>query len=218
MKRMRHVVLLLVTAVLCLGVIAAQETAKKTSAKTAKKATKSESAMPMGMPMPKPSPEMEKLSKMIVGTWATAETFDVSEMMPKGGKGHGTAVVKAGPGGLMLMEDYHSKGGMGAFAGHGVFWWDDKAQGYRSVWCDNTTPSGCSVENGVGKWEGDQLVWYDEQEMMGKKEKMREVMAGNSSSFMFTMNSSEDGGPEKRVMTIKYTKAAAKPAATPAGN
>ena len=76
----------------------------------------------MGMPMPKPSPQIEKLAGKIVGTWNTNEDFEVSEMMPKGGKGHGTAIIKKGPGGLSVVEDYHSRGGAGAFAGHGVFW------------------------------------------------------------------------------------------------
>ena len=38
-------------------------------------------------------------------------------MMPKGGTGSGSAVIKRGPGGLSLVEveDYHSHGGLSAF-------------------------------------------------------------------------------------------------------
>jgi len=203
--RLIRPMLLLILATLCLGVAAQQ-----TKHKDAKKAsTKSE--MPAGMPMPKPSPQIEKLADKIVGTWNTSEDFEVSEMMPKGGKGHGTSVIKRGPGGLSVTEDYHSRGGMGAFAGHGVFWWDDKANGYKSVWCDNTSPTGCSVSNGLGKWEGNDVVFNDEQEMMGKKMAMKEVYTDmKPSSFTMTMDGSQDGGPMKRQMTIKYTKAGAK--------
>ena len=198
--------LLLVIALLCLGVVAAQQTSHKDAKKAS---TKSETSM--GMPMPKPSPQIEKLAGKIVGTWNTNEDFEVSEMMPKGGKGHGTAVIKKGPGGLSVTEDYHSRGGMGAFAGHGVFWWDDKANGYKSVWCDNTSPTGCSVSNGLGKWEGNDVVFNDEQEMMGKKMAMKEVYTDiKPSSFTMTIDGSQDGGPMKRQMTIKYTKAGAK--------
>ena len=203
--------MLLVATLLCLGVVAAQQTSHKHA--TTKESAKSE--MPMGMPMPKPSPQMEKLADKIVGTWNTNENFEVSEMMPKGGKGHGTAVIKKGPGGLSITEDYHSRGGAGAFAGHGVFWWDDKANGYKSVWCDNTSPTGCSVSNGLGKWEGDDVVFNDEQEMMGKKMAMKEVYTDmKPSSFTMTMDGSQDGGAMKRQMTIKYTKAGAKSTAS----
>src|SRR6266567_1551278 len=155
-----HFMPLLIMSLLCVGVAAQQ-----TKHKDAKKAsTKSE--MPAGMPMPKPSPQIEKLADKIVGTWNTSEDFEVSEMMPKGGK---------------------------------------------SVWCDNTSPNGCSASNGLGKWEGNDVVFNDEQEMMGKKMAMKEVYTDmKPSSFTMTMDGSQDGGPMKRQMTIKYTKAGAK--------
>jgi hypothetical protein len=211
MKLVRPMQLLILT-LLCLGVVAAQQTSHKDAKKTSSKSETS-----MGMPMPKPSTQIEKLAEKIVGTWNTSEDFEVSEMMPKGGKGHGTAVIKKGPGGLSVTEDYHSRGGMGAFAGHGVFWWDEKANGFKSVWCDNTSPAGCSVSNGLGKWEGNDVVFNDEQEMMGKKMAMKEVYTElKPSSFTMTMDGSQDGGPMKRQMTIKYTKAGAKATKTTA--
>ncbi len=214
MKSVRLIALSITAGVLCLGVAVAQESAgKKSTGKTGKKAPEKE----MAMPMPKPSPEMQKLSQMLVGTWSTAETFEVSEMMPKGGKGAGTAVIKNGPGGLSVVEDYRSHGGMGAFSGHGVFWWDDKAQGYKSIWCDNATPNGCSVANGLGKWEGGNLVFNDEQEMMGKKQAMKETLVREGSAMTFTMESGDPGGAMKKVMTIKYKQAAPKAAAPASG-
>ena len=210
---MKHVrlLLLMIMALLCLGVAAAQQTSHKHAVK--KESAKTE--MPMGMPMPKAPPQMEKLSKLIVGTWNSSESFEVSEMMPKGGKGHGLAVIKDGPGGLSLIEDYHSRGGMGAFAGHGVFWWDDKANGYKNVWCDNTSAASCVVSNGLGKWEGNDVVFNDEQEMMGKKMAMKEVYTDmKPSSFTMTIEGSQDGGAMKRQMTIKYTRAGTKTTAS----
>src|ERR1700682_3768268 len=206
-----HFMPLVIMALLFVGV-AAQQTKHKD---TKKASTKSE--MPMGMPMPKAPPQMEEFAKVIVVTCNSSESFEVSEMMPKGGKGHGIAVIKEGPGGLSIIEDYHSRGGMGAFAGHGVFWWDDKANGYKSVWCDNTSAASCVVSSGLGKWEGNDVVFNDEQEMMGKKMAMKEVYTDmKPSSFTMTIDGSQDGGAMKRQMTIKYTKAGAKATKTTA--
>ena len=79
MKLIRPMLLLVIT-LLCLGVVAAQQTSHKHAAK--KESAKSETSM--GMPMPKPSPQIEKLAEKIAGTWNTSEDFEVSEMMPKG--------------------------------------------------------------------------------------------------------------------------------------
>ena len=182
-----------------------------------KKMAKKAADTSMGMPMPKPSAEMQKMSKMLVGTWTTSETFEVSDMMPKGGKGSGMAVMKNGPGGLSVVEEYHSKGGLGAFSGHGVFWWDDQAKGFKNVWCDSTTPAGCTVAKGVGNFDGDKLVFNDEQEMMGKNAVMQNVLIPEGSGITMTLSSGESAGAMKKLMTIKYSKPAAKKEATPAG-
>ena len=131
--------LLLVMVLLCLGVVAAQQTSHKDAKKAS---TKSETSM--GMPMPKPSPQIEKLAGKIVGTWNTNEDFEVSEMMPKGGKGHGTAIIKKGPGGLSVVEDYHSRGGTQFRKSN--HWWKAAIQG--SVREDGNL----SLDLVTGKW------------------------------------------------------------------
>ena len=60
---------------------------------------------------------MQKLSKMVVGTWSSAEKQEPSPWAPKGATGRGTAVFKNGPGGLSVIQDYKSSSGMGSFAG-----------------------------------------------------------------------------------------------------
>ena len=211
MKTLSRVAVLLAIATLF---VAAQDTMKKSDDK---KMAKKAADMPMGMPMPKPSPEMQKMSKMLAGTWTTSEMFEVSDMMPKGGKGKGMAVIKPGPGGLSLVEEYHSKGGLGAFSGHGVFWWDDQAKGFKNIWCDTTTPTGCTIAKGLGNFDGDKLVFNDEQEMMGKNEVMQNVLTPEGSGITMVMSSGENAGAMKKMMTIKYSKPAAKKEATPAG-
>ena len=209
MSRCRVMGISMLVVLLCVACAVAQDSTEK---KPAGNMEKKSSDMSMGMPMPKPSPEQLRMNKMMIGTWHTAETFEVSDMMPKGGKGTGTAVIKSGPGGLSVVEDYNSHSDSGAFSGHGVFWWDDKAQGYKSVWCDSTTPAGCAVANGLGKFEGENLVFNDEQEMMGKKQAMKDTLASEKpGSMTLTMEMGEDSGPMKKMMTIKYTKVPSMP-------
>ncbi len=112
---------------------------------------------------------MTKLIKMMSGNWTVTEKSNPNPMMPKGGMGKGMATMTAGPGGLSLMEKYHSSGLMGSnFIGYGTFWWDDKAQVYKGLWCDTLTPGGCDA-SGTTKWDGENLVGTMEGDMNGQK-------------------------------------------------
>ncbi len=121
----------------------------------------------------------------------------------------GTATFTPGPGGMSLMEKYHSSGTMGeSFSGFGTFWWDSKAQVYRGMWCDNMTPGGCDA-SGTTKWEGDNLVGTMEGEMNGQKMTTRFTYSDwKPNSFVMTMDSGPDANSLKPMMTITYTKAA----------
>ena len=88
---------------------------------------------------------MQKLRKIVVGTWSTTEKMEPAPLAPKGATGKGTATFKNGPGGLSLIQDYESSGTMGSFTGHGVMWWDPQAGGFKGIWCDSMTPTGCAV-------------------------------------------------------------------------
>ena len=214
---MRKLAILLVAAALCCAAVAQEKAAAKkpgTAQKPAAKKTGHEGHEAGGMPMPKPSPEMEKLSKMLVGTWTSSETHEPSPWMPKGGTGKGAATFKNGPGGLSVVEDYHPSGTMGGhFYGHGVFWWDAKAGGYGGVWCDNTAPEGCGVGRNLAKWQGNDLVSSGEEEMMGQKMMMKEAYTDiTPNSFTFSMYGGPLGSEPKKMMTIKYTRAGGKTA------
>ena len=200
-------------AVMCVPLMmcvlaAAQEKPKSSGA--AKPAEKKTSGGAGQMSMAKPSPMMQKLSKMMIGTWSTSEKHEPSPWAPNGATGKGTAVFKHGPGGLSLLEDYRSTSGLGTFAGHGVIWWDDKAGGYKSTWCDSMTPAGCEVSNGLAKWEGDSLVGTNDTEMMGQKFTLKETWSDiTPNSFTFSMDGGAPGGEMKHMMTIKYTRTGA---------
>jgi len=178
--------------------------------KPASKPGDSKAAAEMTMPTPKPDPQMTKLINMFSSTWTTAEKSDPNPMMPKGGTGKGTAVMTPGPGGMSLMEKYHSSGMMGSsFNGFGTFWWDPKAQLYRGLWCDTMTPGGCDA-SGTTKWEGDNLVGTMEGEMNGQKMVTRFVYSDwKPNSFVMKMESGPDANSMKDMMTITYTRAGA---------
>jgi len=194
-----------------LCVVAAAQDKPKASGKDTGKPTEKKAEGLMSMSMSKPSPEMQKLSKTFVGTWSSSEKHEPSPWAPKGATGKGTAVFKSGPGGLSLVQDYKSSSTMmGAFAGHGVMWWDAKAGGFKGVWCDSMTPAGCEVSKGVAKWDGNNMVGSDESEMMGQKFAMKETWSDiTPTSFTFTVDGGPPGGEMKRMMTIKYTRAGA---------
>jgi len=159
------------------------------------------------MPMPTPAPEMNKLVKSMTGTWTTTETMEKSPMMPNGGAGHGTSKMWSGPGGLSLLQAYHSSGAMGDFSGAGTSWWDPQAQVYKGVWCDNMAP--CN-DSGTTKWEGDKLVGTMEGAMNGQKVVTRITYSDfKPNSFVMTMDSGPDAASLQKMMTITYTRAAA---------
>jgi hypothetical protein len=91
---------------------------------------------------------IEKLGRMIVGTWAIDATSEPREAGSKAGKDFGKSVIRFGPGKLALIEDYRTHGDQG------LFWWDAKAKGYRTMFCEDRDPSGCSVYEGLGRVNG----------------------------------------------------------------
>jgi hypothetical protein len=191
---------------------AAQDKGKPAAAEKQKKSAKPAA----GMPSMKPSPEIQKLAKAVLGSYTTKETHDPGPFLPQGGSGSGESRFMLGPGGNSIIQSYQSKAGPmgGKFRGHGVVWYDAKAGGYRSVWCDSMSP-GCEI-GGVSKWDGDKLVGTTDSEMMGKKVSYHETMSGFSpEGFKMDMEMSTEGSPMKHVMTIEYARAGA-PAAKPA--
>jgi hypothetical protein len=87
-----------------LAIVAAAQDKPKASGKETGKPMEKKAGGQMAMSMAKPSPEMQKLSKMVVGTWNTTEKHEPSPWAPKGATGKGTVVFKNGPGGLSLVQ------------------------------------------------------------------------------------------------------------------
>ncbi len=128
MKKLHWMLAPVLVAGLCVAV--AQNAQKK--APKAKQPAKAAEQAPAGMEemMPKPAPEMERLIKMLSGTWRAAEKHEAMAGMPAG-TSKGTAVFRPGPGKLSLVEDYTANmPGMGAFTGLGLVWWDPDKKAY----------------------------------------------------------------------------------------
>ena len=119
-------------------------------------------------------------------------------------------MIRFGFGKLALIEDYRTHGDQGTQVAMGIFWWDGTAKGYRTMFCEDRDPRGCSVYEGLGNWEGADCVFRSEFETKDKKKiKIREVLTATSpSSFISTFYRSENDGPMKLDWTVKHSRTA----------
>jgi hypothetical protein len=155
-----------------------------------------------------PSPQIRRLVEALSGTWSITLKIEPNGGLPKGGGGKGEEVWRPGPGGLSLIEDYHSTGDEGEISGLGVAWWDNNAQRYQVTWCDSGNPDGCVVIKQGAKWEGSQVVATDEWQKNGKRVTLKEIFSEiTPTSFKQTLYQGESGGELKKFMSILATKA-----------
>lgn len=162
---------------------------------------------PRTMPAARPSPEMERLVKALAGTWSITLNVEPNEHMPKGGVGKGEEIWKPGPGGLSLIEEYHSTGDEGEMSGLGVFWPGSQPSTMQVVWCDSTKPNGCGLMKGGARWQGSRVVLEDESQADGRKVIFREVFSDMSlNSFTQTLYQGESADDLKTFLTIKATR------------
>jgi hypothetical protein len=156
---------------------------------------------------PKGNPQMEKLLRAFEGTWAIKEKFAPGAGSPNGATGGGQVVWRAGPGRFSVIEEYRSKRESAEVAGLGVFWWDEAAQGYRTIWCESTNPGGCISFKNVARWEGPQLVLVEDYEVHGKKVIFKEVFGDIAPrGFTQTLYGGEAGKELKVDQIIRATK------------
>jgi hypothetical protein len=96
--------------------------------------------------MTKSAPQMERLIHALAGEWSTEETYEPSDLVPKGGTGNSRDSYRVGPARLSLIEEYHGEGAGGKSWGIGTIWWDADARGFHFVWCDSfALDSGCRL-------------------------------------------------------------------------
>lgn len=162
------------------------------------------SAAQEGKPPSLPAPEMQKLSKLYVGTWTYTETYPKSPMAPNGGTNTGIYTSELGPGGNSIFNHFHSKGPVGEFDGTIVMTWDPKENTYKAYIFGNSFP-GAFIE--TGKWDGDKLVYTGEFSMEAMKFALRNetrfLEGGKLTSDEF---SSANGAPEKLLVHVEAAK------------
>lgn len=169
-------------------------------------------AAPTPTPTPKLAPQMEKLLRVFEGTWSINEKFAPDSSASNGTTGEGKIVWRPGPGDFSLIEDYQSKQGDRQVTGLAVFWWDEPAGGYRTIWCDSTNPGGCISFKNVARWDGAQLVLVEDYETNGKKFTFKEVFGDITvAGFTQTLYGGESGKELKVDQTIRATKIGPQP-------
>lgn len=138
--------------------------------------------------------QMEQLIEAFKGQWVISEELAPDAPSPKKKSGMGDIVWRVGPGGFSLVEEYRSKQGDQEINGLGVFWWDDTAQGYHTIWCDSTNPGGCIDFKNAAKWDGPNLVLREDYEANDKKFTFKEVFSDISiTHFTQTLYGAEAG-------------------------
>jgi hypothetical protein len=158
-------------------------------------------------PAPKRIPQIEKLLRSFEGTWSIKEEFAPDAGSPSLATGQGRIVWREGPGAFSVIEEYRSKRGSAEVTGLGVFWWDEAAQGYRTIWCDSTNPGGCISFKNVARWEGPQLVLVENYDLNGRKVVFKEVFADiTPAAFTQTLYGGEAGKELKVDQIIRATK------------
>lgn len=155
--------------------------------------------------MPKlPLADMERLSKLYVGTWTYTETYPKTPMTPEGGVNIGTYTSELGPGGNSIINRFHSKGPVGDFEGMIVMTWDAKAGDYKAYVLGSSFP-GALVE--TGKLENDTFTLRAEFSMGNTTIAMRNVTkfleGGKLTSDQY---SSANGSPEALLVHVEATK------------
>jgi len=151
-----------------------------------------------------PLQEMQRLSKLYVGTWNYTEAYPKSAITPNGGANTGVYTSELGPGGNSIINRFHSKGPVGDFEGVVVMTWDPKEKMYKAYVFGDSFPAAL-VE--TGQWENDVLVYRTEFSAGGMKIALRSMTrfleGGKLTSDAF---SSVNGSPEALVVHVEAVK------------
>ena len=153
-----------------------------------------------------PVPEMQRLAKMLVGKWKVDEDFAPGgDTMPNGVKGNGHSVIEPGPGEVSLIENLVSNSPAAHL--YSLIWWEKAGKVFRMVDCDDFSEEACTVENGRGHWEGNEVVWQLTVPKDGKDVPAKIVWTEKDSrSFAATKYVADTNGTLKRDWTFLHTR------------
>ena len=106
-----------------------------------------------------------------------------------------------------MIEESSEKKAHGEVEGIAIAWWDKKAQGQRFVWCDNSNPDACYVSKEVAKWNGNDLIWQEEQAFAGTNRVYSETFKDiAANSFTQVLQEGEPGHPLQNTATISAVR------------
>lgn len=163
-------------------------------------------AMPASQAAAEPAAEIKRLIDTFEGRWSVRETHEPSGWRSQRATGVGTAEFIRGPGSMSLLQTYRSSVGAFAFEGHGVTWWNSKAQHYEGIWCENTAPDGCD-HSGLAIWKDNRLIAEYEDDMDGKPTKERRTISKiTPNSFTVVIEMAIGDAPLRPAITIEYER------------
>jgi hypothetical protein len=160
---------------------------------------------------PGPSPEIESLIKALTGEWSLSVKFEPSVSAPNGLINTGEETWRPGPGGFTLLEEEHLQMSKADVFLLGIIWWNSLAKNFQGMECQNLLPYTCDVKGSLTDitmtWDGKQFIIDELETHNNKKTTWHEVWSDiTPTSFTQTGESSEPGGPRKRLFTIHATR------------
>lgn len=164
---------------------------------------------------PQPTGEMQSLISSLSGHWSLQLTFEPSKEMPQGLEGTGEEDWHASPQGLTFTDEEVFTTGPQTVIVVGILWRDLKTNEFHAMDCSNQNVRTCdlsgAVDGVVVHWTGRELT-IDEKEisqgtMMTSRVAWSDITAN---TFTETGYLAPPGGPFRKVMTIRATRAMAK--------
>lgn len=160
---------------------------------------------------PQSSAEIKSLTQALAGEWSLSVKFEHSASMPTGSVNTGEETWRPGPGGFTLLEEEHLRMPKGDVFLMGIIWWNALAKSFQGMECQNLLPYTCDVKGSLTditmSWDGKQFIIDELETHNGNKTTWHEVWSDiTPTSFTQTGESSEPGGPRKRLFTIHATR------------
>jgi hypothetical protein len=154
-------------------------------------------------PASSPGPEMDQL-KFLRGYWHYVSTYEKTSFYPNGGKGSGTYITTAGPGGFSQIAEFSGTSPDGREGGHEVTTWDPEDNVYKSYVFGNNF-SGCIVR--TGRWEGTTLIFDADFVLDGANLHLQSATTANpDGSITIVEKFGTDDGPLQTTLTLKATR------------
>lgn len=159
-----------------------------------------------GMPAPMQVGDEHRVLHQCAGTWKTVSKMWFGPGEPVTSEGR--QVCRVVLGGLGVSYEFTGKMGPNEFHGHGTTVWNPGRKKYESYWFDNFSFNGAAVS--WGTYDPKTRTMTEEmtsKDPSGAEHKMKLVTRYESADkHVLTFYELEEGGKERRVMEITYTR------------